>query len=123
MDPLTFLIDPFLLILFGAVSFLIGERLQSRTRLPLGGILSVFSLSVILFTSTTLYLNMPIMDWFWTPLQPAVSSGRDLMINSGIFSFESVDTAGLIDALAFVQILLYPIWLYVGIRLFSRLRK
>lgn len=123
MDPLTFLIDPFLLILFGAVSFLVGEKLQGRTRLPIGGILAVFSLSVILFMSTALYLNMPIMDWFWTPLQPAVSSGRDLMINSAIFSFESVDTAGLIDALAFVQILLYPIWLYVGIRLFFRLRK
>ncbi len=123
MGHLTFLIDPPLLIIFGAVSFLIGEKLQNRTTLPIGRILAVFSLSVILFTSTALYLNMPFMDWFWTPFQPAASSGRNLMINSAIFSFESVDTAGLTDALAFVQILLYPIWLYVGIRLFLRMRK
>ena len=123
MDRLTFLIDPPLLIVFGAVSFLIGEKLQDRTTLPIGRILSVFSLSVILFMSISLYLNMPFMDWFWIPFQPAATSGRNLMINSAIFSFESVNTAGLTDALAFVQILLYPIWLYVGIRLFLRLRR
>jgi hypothetical protein len=57
------------------------------------------------------------MDWFWLPFSPAITSGRDLMINSGIFNFESENTAGLIDALAFVQIALYPLWTYVGMNL------
>ncbi|NOR39143.1 MAG: hypothetical protein GQ580_06115 [Candidatus Thorarchaeota archaeon] len=47
-----------------------------------------------------------------------MSSGRDLMINSGIFSFESINTAGLIDALAFLQIAIYPIWIYLGVKLY-----
>jgi len=65
---------------------------------------------------------MPYMDWFWVPFQPAVTSGRDLMINSGIFSFESVNTVGLIDTLAVFQILLYPLWIYAGYRLYYRFK-
>jgi hypothetical protein len=61
------------------------------------------------------------MDWFWQPFYPIVTSGRDLMINTGIFSFESVNTAGLIDALAVLQIAIYPIWIHLGLRLNSRI--
>jgi hypothetical protein len=42
-----------------------------------------------------------------------------LMINSGIFQFESINTAGLIDILAAIQIILYPLWTYLGLRIWS----
>ncbi len=116
---MTFLIDPFLLVTFAVISYAIDRRVQSRTALPVGKILALFSLSVIIFTSTTLYLNMPFMDWFWTPFYPAITSGRDLMINSGIFAFESSNTAGLTDLLAALQIMIYPLWTYLGVRLYS----
>jgi hypothetical protein len=114
---LTFLIDPPLLITFGFVSYIIGDSIRGRTKLPVSQILAVFSVCTIIFTSSTLYLNLWFMDWFWQPFSPLVSSGRDLMINSGIFSFESENTAGLIDTLAFIQIALYPLWIYIGVRL------
>ena len=119
---MTFLIDPPLLVSFALLSFAIGERVKNRTELPVGKILSIFSLCVIIFTSTSLYLNLPIMDWFWVPFYPVVTSGRDLMINSGLFSFESVNTAGLIDALSALQIMLYPLWTYLGVRLWFRIK-
>ncbi len=42
------------------------------------------------------------------------------MINSGIFTFESVDTAGLIDLLAFIQIALYPLWTFIGLKFYDK---
>lgn len=115
---MTFLIDPPLLIIFGYVSFVIGNALKHKTRLPISKALVIFSLCTIIFTSSSLYLNMGYVDFFWLPFVPVVSSGKDLMINSGIFSFESTNTAGLIDALAFLQIAIYPIWIYLGVKLY-----
>ena len=115
---MTFLIDPALLIIFGYVSFVIGNALKGKTKFPVSNALAIFSLCTIIFTSSSLYLNMGYVDFFWLPFVPAVSSGRDLMINSGIFSFESINTAGLIDALAFLQIAVYPIWIYLGVKLY-----
>jgi hypothetical protein len=120
---MTFLIDPPLLFVLGGISYLIGDPLATRTHLPVAKILATFSLCIIIFTSTSLYLNMSYMDWFWLPFQPAVSSGRDLMINSGIFSFDYVNTAGITDVLAFIQVLLFPIWTYMGIRTYLALHR
>ncbi len=63
------------------------------------------------------------MDWFWQPFAPTVSSGRDLMINSGIFSFEFENTNGLIDTLAALQIMIYPVWTYIGLKLWAYFKK
>ncbi|TXT55324.1 MAG: conserved membrane protein of unknown function [Candidatus Thorarchaeota archaeon] len=116
---MTFLIDPPLLFSFGFISYFIGAKVSDKTNMPIGKILAVFSLFTIIFTSSSLYLNMSYMDWFWIPFQPAVTSGKDLMINSGLFSFESTDTAGLIDALAAIQIALYPLWIYLGVKFYN----
>ncbi len=115
---MTFLIDPPLLIIFGYVSFVIGNALKHKTQFPISKALVIFILCTIIFTSSSLYINMGYVDFFWLPFVPAVSSGKDLMINSGFFSFESTDTAGLIDALAFLQIAIYPIWIYLGVKLY-----
>ncbi len=115
---MTFLIDPPLLIIFGYISFVIGNALKHKTQLPISKALVIFSFCTIIFTSSSLYLNMGYVDFFWLPFVPAVASGKDLMINSGIFSFESTETAGLTDALAFLQIAIYPIWIYLGVKLY-----
>ena len=120
---MTFLIDPALLIIFAIISCWIGQVFRERTSKPVGPILAVLSLFVIIFTSASLYLNFWYMDWFWKPFLPAVSSGRDLMINSGILSFESENTAGLIDSLAALQIIIYPLWTYLGLKVWSHFKK
>lgn len=119
LKNMTFLIDPALLIIFTLISCWIGHVVKDKTTLQIGKILSIFSLCVIIFTSTSLYLNLWYMDWFWQPFFPIVASGKDLMINSGIFDFESVNTLGLTDSLAAIQIILYPFWTYVGLRIWS----
>lgn len=119
---MTFLIDPPLLIGLAMLSQHLGSKIVSGNSRKPGQILALFCLFTIIFTSSSLYLNVSYMDWFWTPFQPAVTSGRDLMINSGIFTFESVQTAGLIDALAALQIAVYPLWIYIGYRVYYRLK-
>jgi len=119
---MTFLIDPPLLIGLAMLSQYLGFKITSQKRRKVGQILALFSLCIIMFTSSSLYLNMWYIDWFWVPFQPAVTSGKDLMINSGIFSFESVNTVGLIDTLAAFQILLYPLWIYAGYKLYYTLK-
>ena len=116
---MTFLIDPGLLIIFSIISYWIEGRVRERTTLPIGKILAIFSLCVIIFTSTSLYLNMWYMDWLWKPFTPIVTSGRNLMINSGIFGFESTNTQGLIDTLAAIQVCIYPLWTAIGIKIFT----
>jgi len=120
---MTFLIDPALLIIFTLISCWIGHAVKDKTNLQIGKILSIFSLCVIIFTSTSLYLNLWYMDWFWQPFVPIVASGKDLMINSGLFNFESVNTVGLIDSLAAIQIIFYPLWTYTGLRILSYFKK
>lgn len=112
---MTFLIDPPLLIIFGFLCYIIGEKLRERTRLPITLALAIFTMATIWFMSISLYLNMPHMDWFWQAFPPA-TSGKELMINSNLFAFESVNTAGLVDAIAFLIIATYPIWLYIGLK-------
>ncbi len=111
---MSFLLDPFLLVFCGLVIVLLYNqwlyRLTRHARKFLG------ILAVILFwvVAGSLYLNLGWFDWMWLWSGRAVT-GRDFMINSGIFHFEYVNTTGLIDLVALFLFLLYPVWLYAGI--------
>ncbi len=118
-----FLIDPFLLIFFGFLSFFIGFYTKRYTSLPIDKILVYFSLIVMTLAGITLYLNNPILDWMWLPFYPLATSGRDYMINSLIFNFESVNTTGVIDAISALLIAIYPIWITLGVFIFKRWKK
>jgi hypothetical protein len=120
---LTFLIDPPLLMVFSLVSMTIGSWARIRTSRPVGSILVVLSLVVIMFTSSSLYFNCWWLDWFWQPFSPAVTSGRDLMVNSGLFAFDTSTPSIVSDALAVLQIALYPLWSYLGVLIYQRLIK
>jgi hypothetical protein len=101
----------------------IGQWLNQEDSSRIGKLLALFSLVTIIFTSTSLYNNGWWMDWFWIPLQPYATSGKDLMINSGLFSFESQNTEGLIDFLAYLQIALYPVWSFLGYSAYKHFRN
>lgn len=118
-----FLIDPFLLIFFGFLSLLIGSYTKRYTSLPIDKVLVYFSLIVMTFAGITLYLNNPILDWMWMPFYPLATSGRDYMINSLLFNFESVNTTGLTDAISAILIAIYPIWITLGVLIFKRWKK
>ncbi len=117
---MTFIMDPPLLLFLGYISLRIGDWAKTKTKLPIGNLLLVFFIVSMMFMSTSMYLDMWWMDWFWTPFQPYTTSGKDMMINSGLFSFESTNTVGLIDTLAAIQIAIYPVWLYIGTRIYRK---
>ena len=111
---MSFLIDPFLLVVCGAVIVWLRNRWLYRVTPHVTKILG--GLTVVLFwvIAGSLYLNLGWFDWMWLWTGRAVT-GRDFMINSCVFGFEYTYTAGLIDAVAVVLFALYPVWLYCGV--------
>lgn len=109
---MSFLIDPPLLYLNGAAYARVAPRQAPR--------LAVGTVALFWLVSVALYL-----DRAWTrPLWRAcrARSGRDWMINSGVFSFDE-RRAGLgthvLAALAFCT---YPLWIALGLRHGARRR-
>ena len=111
---MSFLFDPFLLVVCGAVIVWLRNRwlyrVTSHATKIVGGLIVVFFWVV----AGSLYLNVGWFDWMWLWTGRAVT-GRDFMINSCVFGFEYSNTAGVIDTLALVLFGLYPIWLYCGV--------
>jgi hypothetical protein len=111
---MSFLFDPFLLVACGAIIVLLRNRLLYRATRRATKILGLATLILFWFAAGSLYLNLGWFDWLWRGLWSA-TSGRDFMINSGVFHFEYLNTAGLIDAVAVLLFALYPVWLYCGV--------
>jgi len=111
---MSFLLDPFLLVAFGAFIVWLRNRLLYRVTRRATPLLCALTLVIFWFIGGSLYLNLGWFDWMWIWTGRA-TCGRDFMINSCFFRFEYVNTAGLIDALALLLFALYPFWLYCGI--------
>jgi hypothetical protein len=80
--------------------------------------LGMATIAIFYMTSVSLYFNLEWTRWIWDMC--GAKSGRDWMINSGVFNFdhENVGTAGhILAALLFAT---YPIWLKAGFRLADR---
>jgi len=111
---MSFLIDPFLLILCGAVIVWLRNRWLYRVTPHATKILGIITVVLFWVVAGSLYLNLGWFDWMWLWTGRAVT-GRDFMINSCVFGFEYTYTAGLIDTGAVVLFALYPVWLYCGV--------
>ena len=113
---MSFLLDPFLLILCGAVIVWLRNRWLYRISRHATKILGGVTVLLFWLVAGSLYLNLGWFDWIWQWTGRAVN-GRDFMINSCVFQFEYLSTVGLIDFIALFLFLLYPLWLYLGILL------
>ncbi len=113
---MSFLLDPVLLVLCGAVIVWIRNRWLYRVSIHATKVLGVVAVVLFWIVAGSLYLNLGWFDWLWLWTGWAMN-GRDFMINSGVFKFEYINTAGLIDGIAFVLFLVYPLWLYLGVRM------
>lgn len=82
------------------------------------GLQSFATIAIFYITSVSLYLNLEWTRWLWEMC--GAESGRDWMINSGVFNFdhENVGTTG--HVLAALLFLTYPIWLKAGFKLAER---
>jgi len=77
--------------------------------------LSIATVVMFYVTSISLYFNMEWVRWIWEMC--GAESGRDWMINSGVFNFdhENVSTKG--HVIAAFMFATYPIWLKAGFKL------
>ena len=113
----SFLIDGPWLLSIGWVLGKIVNKLAAdqdknkKTRL----VLSVVTIAMFYITSVALYLNMEWTRWIWEMC--GAESGRDWMINSGVFNFDHENVSGKGHALAALMFLTYPVWLKAGFSL------
>ncbi len=114
LADMSFLVDPLLLVVCGALIIWLHNRLLHRVTHRAKTFLATFTLIIFWFIAGSMYLNLGWFDWAWQWIGQA-ASGRDFMINSGLFNFEYANTAGLIDTVALILFILYPVWLYCGI--------
>ena len=111
---MSFLVDPALLVADG---FVIG-RISPND--GVARILEATAIAGFLATSVSLYL-----DAEWTrPLWEAcrAKSGRDWMVNSGVFHLEYEKPTAKGHAIAAAIFATYPLWLRLGILLGRRRR-
>lgn len=104
----SFLVDPPLL--FGS-GFLTGRLFGRRGRVARG--VEAGTLAVFWATSVSLYLNLPWTRWIWEMVR--ADSGRDWMINSGVFRFEHRNPRPAVHALSAAILATYPVWLRLGV--------
>ncbi|HML00113.1 MAG TPA: hypothetical protein VK428_08000 [Acidimicrobiales bacterium] len=111
---MSFLVDPPLLVASGAAieTAVPDERTARR--------LEAAVLGVFVVTSVSLYLNARWTHWLARLCR--ADSGRDWMLNSGVFHFDH-ERAGAPTHLASAAIFCtYPLWIRLGRRAGGRLR-
>ena len=116
----SFLIDgPWLV----SIGWLLGKILNKfvedeNSNKKLKGLLGFATIAMFYITSVSLYFNLEWTRWIWEMC--GAESGRDWMINSGVFNFdhENVGPGG--HVLAALLFLTYPLWLKSGFALGDR---
>ena len=116
----SFLIDgPWLFsigwILGKIVNKLVDDEAQNQ---KVKWFLSVATIAMFYITSVSLYFNMEWTRWIWEMC--GAESGRDWMINSGVFNFDHENVSARGHALAGLLFLTYPLWLKAGFTMAER---
>ena len=105
---MSFLVDPPMLMAAGAAI----ERLAPDEHVARRAELAV--LATVIGFNTALYLNAPGLRWLWGPT--GATSGRDFMINSGVFRFEHRHPSPRTHLAAVAMFCVYPLWVRLGRR-------
>jgi hypothetical protein len=109
---MSFLVDPPLLVASGVAI----ERLVPDERAARAAERAV--LATFFATSIGLYLEAPPTRWLWRLCR--ARSGRDWMLNSGVFHFDETRAGAGTHVLAGAIFSLYPSFIRAGRRLGSR---
>lgn len=107
---MSFLVDPPLLVAGGAAAARLTRGNQRALRK-----LEAATLGVFLGTSVSLYFNAPWTDWLARACR--AETGRDWMLNSGVFRFEHRRPRPAVHALAAALFATYPFWFRLGTKL------
>jgi hypothetical protein len=76
--------------------------------------LSTATMTLFWATSISLYLNLEWTRWIWEMC--GAESGRDWMLNSGVFRFDHRHASRRTHAVSAAILATYPAWLALGVR-------
>ena len=111
----SFLLDPPMLVGSGWLAARITRGLPIPARRPALGLLRRVTVGGFVITSASLYLNLEWTRWLWELCR--AESGRDWMLNSGVFHFEHRKPSPKVHAVAAAILATYPLWYRLGLRL------
>jgi hypothetical protein len=116
----SFLIDPPWLVSIGYLYSRATERLvkDEERRKRVRKFLDLATLGAFYATSISLYFNLEWTRWIWEMCK--AESGRDWMINSGVFKFDHQNVSPRGHAISAAIFATYPLWLKLGYRLAER---
>jgi hypothetical protein len=114
----SFLLDPPMLFASGFLAARITRRLDPARRRQALRVLGTGTMAVFWITSVSLYLNREWTRWIWEMCR--AESGRDWMLNSGVFRFDHRNVSPATHAVSAGILATYPAWLVLGIRAGSR---
>jgi len=106
---MSFLIDPPLLMGTGAVIDKITTDEETARRLE------QLTIAGFLATSVSLYFNAPWTRWIADMCK--AESGRDWMLNSGVFKFDHEKVTPRTHVVSAAIFATYPLWLHLGRKL------
>jgi len=114
----SFLLDPPMLVgsgwLAARVTGGLDPSLRARARRALGAA----TMAIFWGTSVSLYLNLEWTRWIWEMCR--AESGRDWMLNSGVFRFDHERPSAKTHAVSAAILATYPAWLALGFSLGAR---
>ena len=106
---MSFLVDPPMLVASGVgIGRLAPDERTARAA-------ERVVLAAFLVTSVGLYVEAPFTRWLWQLCR--ARSGRDWMLNSGVFRFDERAAGPGTHALAAAIFATYPLWVRLGRRL------
>ncbi len=110
----SFLLDPPMLFASGWLAARITRPLPPGGRRAALRSLGGSTMAVFWVTSVSLYLNLEWTRWIWEMCR--AQSGRDWMLNSGVFRFEHERPSARTHAVSAGILATYPAWLLLGMR-------
>lgn len=94
--------------------FLEDEKTREKAR----RFLNIATIGSFYITSISLYFNLEWTRWIWEMCR--AESGRDWMINSGVFHFDHENVTPKGHAIGAAIFATYPVWLMMGYKLADR---
>jgi hypothetical protein len=119
----SFLIDGPWLVSFGWFFARFSDKLFTNevTNKKVRRFLGATTVAIFYITSISLYFNLEWSRWIWEMCR--AESGRDWMINSGVFHFDHENVSPKGHCIAAAIFATYPLWLKVGDMLADKTKK
>jgi hypothetical protein len=111
----SFLLDPPMLVGSGWLATRLTAGLRGRRRRQAQRALEFATVGGFVVTSASLYLNLGWTRWIWELCR--AESGRDWMLNSGVFRFEHERPSRRVHVVSAAILATYPLWYRLGVRL------